>query len=137
MTLDRQISNANLFFDGSNLDIDRQDEMEQVFSFAAPVYIGFRQISLERWKTTPLFYLSFSSQEAAARAVHAGLPYSVTLNYRRPGASETDGLEVTTRSLGPGFEQGALIVQDGRNRMPEQGQNLKLVPWADILQQLN
>lgn len=91
MTLDRQISNANLFFDGSNLDIDRQDEMEQVFSFAAPVYIGSRQISLERWKTTPLFYLSFSSQEAAARAVHAGLPYSVTLNYRRPGASETDG----------------------------------------------
>jgi len=43
---------------------------------------------------------------------------------------------VTTRSLGPGFEQGALIVQDGRNRMPEQGQNLKLVPWQYILQQL-
>nr|ADZ99372.1 beta-propellar phytase [Bacillus sp. HJB17] len=53
------------------------------------------------------------------------------------GASETDGVDVTTRSLGPGFEQGAFIVQDGRNRMPEQGQNLKLVPWADILQQLN
>ena len=49
------------------------------------------------------------------------------------GASETDGLEVTTQSLGKGFEQGALVVQDGRNRMPEAGQNLKLVPLQTVL----
>jgi hypothetical protein len=91
MNLDRQILNANLFFNGANLDKDRADEMEEFFHFASPVYLGFRQIDVDRWKTTPLYYLSFSSQEAASRAVQAGLPYSITLNYRRPGASETDG----------------------------------------------
>lgn len=66
------------------------------------------------------------------------LQFRVTTNYQLgiDGASETDGLDVTTRSLGPGFENGALIVQDGRNRMPEQGQNLKLVPWQQILEKL-
>lgn len=49
------------------------------------------------------------------------------------GASETDGIDVTTASLGDGFPQGALLVQDGRNRMPEDGQNVKLVPLEDIL----
>src|SRR3546814_7998525 len=34
------------------------------------------------------------------------------------GISETDGLEVTSRNLGPGFEHGAMIAQDGRNVMP-------------------
>jgi hypothetical protein len=91
MNLNRQILTENLFFEGVNLENDRQDDMSQVFKFASPVYIGFRQLSVERWKTTPVFYLSFSTQEAAARAVQLGLPYTVQLNYRRPGASETDG----------------------------------------------
>ena len=91
-------------------------------------------------------YLIASSQGNDSYVVYdAAAPYALRLRFRvstNPqlaidGSSETDGLEVTTRSLGPGFEQGALIAQDGRNRMPEQGQNLKLVPWADILQQLN
>lgn len=90
-------------------------------------------------------YLVVSSQGNDSYVVYdAAAPYSEQLRFRittNPvlgidGTSETDGLEVTTRSLGPGFEQGALIVQDGRNRMPEQGQNLKLVPWQYILQQL-
>uniref|UniRef100_UPI0040483ACD phytase n=1 Tax=Rheinheimera sp. TaxID=1869214 RepID=UPI0040483ACD len=91
-------------------------------------------------------YLIASSQGNDSYLIYdAAAPYALRLRFRvstNPqlaidGSSETDGLDVTTRSLGPGFEQGALIVQDGRNRMPEQGQNLKLVPWADILQQLN
>ncbi|WP_273024790.1 phytase [Rheinheimera sp.] len=90
-------------------------------------------------------YLVVSSQGNDSYVVYdAAAPYSEQLRFRittNPvlgidGTSETDGLEVTTRSLGPGFELGALIVQDGRNRMPEQGQNLKLVPWQYILQQL-
>lgn len=52
------------------------------------------------------------------------------------GSSETDGLDLTTRSLGPAFPAGALVVQDGRNRMPEQGQNLKLVPLEQLLRLL-
>ncbi|MCP8899432.1 phytase [Gilvimarinus xylanilyticus] len=50
--------------------------------------------------------------------------------------SETDGLEVTHRSLGKGYERGAFIAQDGHNIMPERPQNFKLVSWSDIAQEL-
>ena len=48
------------------------------------------------------------------------------------GISETDGLEVTSRNLGPGFEHGAMVAQDGRNVMPVENQNYKYVSWSDI-----
>lgn len=48
------------------------------------------------------------------------------------GSSETDGLDLTVRSLGPAFPFGAIAIQDGRNRMPEAGQNLKLVPLQQL-----
>lgn len=57
------------------------------------------------------------------------------------GASETDGLEVTSADLsgnntGP-WRQGMLVVQDGRKRMPEDKQNFKYVPWTAITKALN
>jgi 3-phytase len=52
------------------------------------------------------------------------------------GISETDGLEVTSRNLGPGFEHGAMIAQDGRNVLPAQNQNYKVVPWESIARAL-
>jgi len=48
------------------------------------------------------------------------------------GASETDGLEVTSAPLGPNFPRGAFVVQDGRNITPRARQNFKLVPWERI-----
>ena len=48
------------------------------------------------------------------------------------GVSETDGLEVTSASLGAGLEAGAFIAQDGRNVSPPENQNFKLVPWSVI-----
>lgn len=48
------------------------------------------------------------------------------------GAEETDGLAVSAVNLGPGFEQGVLVVQDGFNRLPEENQNFKLVPWSSV-----
>src|SRR3546814_2423356 len=48
------------------------------------------------------------------------------------GISETDGLEVTSRNLGPGFEHGAMIAQDGRNVMPVENQNYKYASWEAI-----
>ncbi|KAF1721452.1 phytase [Pseudoxanthomonas wuyuanensis] len=53
------------------------------------------------------------------------------------GISETDGLDVTSRNLGPGFEHGAMIAQDGRNVMPVENQNYKYVPWEAIARALN
>jgi 3-phytase len=48
------------------------------------------------------------------------------------GISETDGLDLDSRPLGPGFEGGAMVAQDGRNVMPDAAQNFKIVRWADI-----
>ncbi|WP_143871402.1 phytase [Catenovulum sediminis] len=50
------------------------------------------------------------------------------------GASETDGLAVTSANLGGQYTQGLLVVQDGRNVMPVQPQNFKLVAWQNIQQ---
>lgn len=52
------------------------------------------------------------------------------------GISETDGLEVSSRNLGPGFEHGAMVAQDGRNVMPVENQNYKYVPWTSIAKAL-
>lgn len=53
------------------------------------------------------------------------------------GAEETDGLAVSAVNLGPGFEQGVLVVQDGFNLHPKENQNFKLVPWKYVTDALN
>jgi 3-phytase len=52
------------------------------------------------------------------------------------GISETDGLDVTSASLGAGLEGGAFVAQDGRNVSPPENQNFKLVPWSAIAEKL-
>lgn len=76
-------------------------------------------------------YITFDGQAPWSLLSHFRIRTNAELGI--DGASETDGIDVTTQSLGKGFEQGAFIVQDGRNRMPEAGQNLKLVPLENIL----
>lgn len=50
------------------------------------------------------------------------------------GVTETDGIDVTSASLGPEFEGGLLVVQDDED---DQGnQNFKYVRWADVAQAL-
>ncbi|RYV01496.1 phytase [Shewanella sp. OPT22] len=49
------------------------------------------------------------------------------------GSSETDGLAVTSMPVGDGpWSQGMLVVQDGRNRMPDANQDFKWIPWSSI-----
>lgn len=52
------------------------------------------------------------------------------------GVSETDGLAVTTESLGRTFPNGILVVQDGFNLMPNEAQNFKVIAWDKISKQL-
>lgn len=52
------------------------------------------------------------------------------------GASETDGLEVTSANLGGPFARGMLVVHDGFKRMPDGAQNYKAVAWEDIARAL-
>ncbi|WP_313088828.1 phytase [Stutzerimonas nitrititolerans] len=86
-------------------------------------------------------YLVISSQGNDSYVVlDATAPYAVRgafrigLNAARgiDGASETDGLEVTSANLGGPWYQGLLVVQDGRKRMPEGTQNYKYLSWAAV-----
>jgi 3-phytase len=52
------------------------------------------------------------------------------------GISETDGLDVSSANLGPGFEHGAMVAQDGRNVLPVENQNYKYVSWEAIAKAL-
>ncbi len=67
---------------------------------------------------------------------HGAFRVGLNINLGIDGASETDGLEVVSTNLGGDFAKGLLVVQDGRNRLPQQPQNFKLIPWANIEQVL-
>ncbi|EIJ44351.1 3-phytase (myo-inositol-hexaphosphate 3-phosphohydrolase) [Beggiatoa alba B18LD] len=53
------------------------------------------------------------------------------------GVSETDGLDVLNLPLGSKFPSGVFIAQDGRNIVPNENQNFKLVSWENIANALN
>lgn len=52
------------------------------------------------------------------------------------GASETDGIEVSSVNFGGVHDQGLFVVQDGHKRLPDGPQNFKYVAWRDIAQAL-
>lgn len=53
------------------------------------------------------------------------------------GTTDTDGIDVTSASLGPKFPHGLFVAQDGKNTSPSAPQNFKLVPWEAIASALN
>ena len=78
MEISGQILNDRVLFS----DIDLEDgkasvggEMATV-NFYAPMFIGFRQLPVERWPATPLYHLEFANPQSAARM---SLPLRVTL----------------------------------------------------------
>jgi 3-phytase len=52
------------------------------------------------------------------------------------GAQETDGIEVTSMSIGADYPDGMLVVQDGFNAPRGTPQNFKLIDWRDIARAL-
>lgn len=50
------------------------------------------------------------------------------------GTTETDGIEVTTASLGPAWPNGIMVVQDGAT--PAGTQNFKMIDWRRIVEGL-
>ena len=76
--------------------------------------------------------------------IRAAAPYHVRGRFRVrfnleagiDGTSETDGLDVTHKDLGPAYRQGMLVIQDGYKRMPDGPQNFKYVSWEDVARAL-
>ena len=80
---------------------------------------------------------SYIVYEAAPPYAHLG-GFRIGIDATRgvDGSSETDGLDVTSANLGAHFPAGLLVVQDGRNLMPSEGQNFKLVDWRAVVDRL-
>lgn len=76
----------------SELDVDAREEVERTckLEFYAPVFIGFRQLPIERWGATPFYRLAFRDQVAIANARNR-LPYQVVLTYRLTPPEEDAG----------------------------------------------
>ena len=92
MDTNRQIRNENLFFKGIDISKSKEDELSHSYKFASQIYLGFRQFSTERWKTTPFYFLSFSSDAAKERSAKHGVPYDVKFVYTHK--DELDGIEI-------------------------------------------
>lgn len=69
-------------------------------------------------------------------ALRGGFRIGINAQKSIDGASETDGLEVSSVDLGGVYAQGLLVVQDGHKRLPDGRQNFKLVPWSEVARAL-
>jgi 3-phytase len=122
-------------------------EAEPALTMVLPVG-GVLQADVEGigvYRGTRRSYVVVSSQGNDSYVVlDAAPPYRVRGAFRIgvdvatgiDGASETDGLEVTSANLGGPYGRGMLVVQDGYKRMPDGPQNFKLVAWDDIARAL-
>ena len=117
--------------------------LEKVIDVGGPLHADVEGLAIYGGAASD--YLVVSSQGNDSYLVlDARAPYAVRgafrvgLNAERgiDGASETDGLEVTSANLGGVWGRGMLVVQDGRKRMPEGAQNYKYVPWTAVVEVL-
>lgn len=101
---------------------------------------------MDIYRTANEAYLIVSSQGNDSYVLYeAEAPYRYLGRFRIginaaagiDGASETDGLTVTSAALGAEYPQGMLVVQDGRNMLPDEKQNFKYVSWSEVKRLLN
>jgi len=123
---------------------DQPAKLEKVMAVGDKLHDDIEGISI--YQNGDHSYIVISSQGNNSYVVlDANAPYKyrgrfqVGLNAEKgiDGASETDGLDVSSANMGGIWNQGMLVVQDGRNRMPETEQNFKYIAWSQIADALN
>ena len=67
MEISGQIMNERLLYADIDLENRPAGEETAVMRFYAPTFVGFRQLALERWTATPLYYLEFLDPQRASR----------------------------------------------------------------------
>ncbi|MHA6194595.1 phytase [Pseudomonas wadenswilerensis] len=122
---------------------DAPTTLEQVITVGGLVKADIEGLGFYQGKQRD--YLVISSQGNDRYVVVEAKPpyrlrgaFSIGLNAERgiDGASETDGLDLTSANLDGPWSQGLLVVQDGRKRMPEGTQNFKYVAWSQVVEAL-
>jgi 3-phytase len=103
-----------------------KDDLEGVGLYAQVGGKGYLVVSSQGNNSYALFRREGDNAYVGSFAVNADGATGID------GISETDGLDVTSASLGAGLDGGAFVAQDGRNVSPPENQNFKLVPWSVI-----
>jgi hypothetical protein len=85
MDNDSMIRNESLLFNGTDVStlIDHGNTCE--LQITTLTQIGFRQLGVARWKTTPLYYVGLASEARTNR-----LPYTLTIEYMPNELSTSD-----------------------------------------------
>lgn len=118
---------------------DASTKLEQVIAVGGLVKDDIEGLAIYQGKQRDYLVISSQGNDSYV-VVEAQAPYRLRGSFRIglnaalgiDGASETDGLEVTSANLGGPWSSGLLVVQDGRKRMPEGNQNYKYVPWSAV-----
>ncbi|KRB52891.1 MAG: phytase [Pseudomonadota bacterium] len=108
-----------------------KDDLEGVGLYAKSGGRGYIVVSSQGNNTYALFRRDGNNAYVGSFAVSANAAKGID------GVSETDGLDVTAKAVGPAFRHGLMVAQDGRNVAPPERQNFKLVSWEAIASALN
>ncbi|PIE82975.1 MAG: hypothetical protein CSA09_04080 [Candidatus Contendobacter odensis] len=82
-----QLKHNNVLFANMDLENRKARLPEATFDFYAPVFLGFRQLNVERWPASPLYRTTFTHpRDARAKA----LPFRVTLEQSTDEAVDLD-----------------------------------------------
>jgi hypothetical protein len=84
MDINGQIPDERILFSELDLDSKGADDTAMVNMYS-PVYIGSRQLPLERWTTTPLFRLDVADNGSEAR------PLPIRIELRKTDFDDSDG----------------------------------------------
>jgi hypothetical protein len=90
MEISGQIKQDRVFFANVDLDDKPKGGEEAKIRFYAPIFLGFRQLAVERWPGTPLYSMEFSNPQSAARMK---LPLTVVLERAEFDPEAADGEE--------------------------------------------
>lgn len=90
MEISGQIKQDRVFFANVDLDDKPKGGDETRIKFYAPIFLGFRQLAIERWPGTPLYSMEFGNPQSAARMK---LPLTVVLQRAEFDAEAADGEE--------------------------------------------
>jgi 3-phytase len=103
-----------------------RDDLEGVAIYYGAAGAGYLIVSNQGNNTYSVFELGGDNAYVGTFAVASDMATGID------GTSDTDGLQVISTPLGPGFPSGLFVAQDGSNEMPEENQNFKLVHWDAI-----
>ena len=86
----------NVYFNNVDLDTERRsNEMRHTFKYYAPIRLGYRQLPLERWITSPLYSLRL---RAGPETAQIKMPISVTMERASDGVVDEDAPEALIQS---------------------------------------